>query len=117
MNNKIYTEIDTVLDQLVEGPMELSTISRNTSIPEKFIEHWSKFLEESGLIEIEYTFLGRTILKLKNNPHTLKQVEDNPRKLFKNKPKKFVKKKSRRLVKSKPNHKPKRKIKPHRTKK
>lgn len=67
MSFKIYTELDIIMEELKKRPAKVSKLSKKLKISEKFLERWIKLLEEKGLIEIEYPFMGSPLLKLKNN--------------------------------------------------
>ncbi len=66
--------LKTPVDELYEiikktGGIRLDHAAKKFRIPESKVEEWAKILEESGLIEIHYSAIGKPVLAKKAGAH------------------------------------------------
>ncbi|MEM7825094.1 MAG: CBS domain-containing protein [Candidatus Aenigmatarchaeota archaeon] len=62
----LETEIDKLLQIIQErSSVHVDELSRQLNVPEERIEEWGRILEEHGLIEINYSPIGKPMFKKK----------------------------------------------------
>ncbi|MBD3355194.1 hypothetical protein GF361_04380 [Candidatus Woesearchaeota archaeon] len=76
MGKKIQTEVDSLVSLIqVEEKISVRDAAKKLSVPTSTVSEWASFLEEEGVINIEYKFTTPFLVKKKLSTEQIKQLK------------------------------------------